>query len=136
MAKRNDFKKRLKAADKRRKRRSAPGNAVVVAGPVEPRIRPANLIANVLVDYADRGESPTDIVAATALRACLRGHLPAKDPARGLALEIEAVGKQPGVTPRSYRDAITELLDAAQLHVGEDSPDSFLGYLSLLSESL
>jgi hypothetical protein len=136
MVNRNDLKKRLKAADRRRNRRVAPQGPVVAASPLEPRVRPADLIANVLVGYAAAEQSATDIVAVAALRACSRGDLPAKEPARGLALKIEAVTKQPGVTPRSYRGAVVELLDAANLHLGKDSPDSFLDYLAILSEDV
>jgi len=136
MAKQNDLKKRLKAADRRRNRRGASGVPVVAASPVQPHVRTSDLIANALVEYANSDEQSSDIVAATALRACSRGDLPKTDPARGLALKIEAIAKQPGVTPRSYRATLVELLEAANLHQGKDSSDSFLAYLSILADGV
>jgi hypothetical protein len=137
MAKRNDLKKRLKAADRRRNRRQAALGTVGKPAPKEPQARPADMIAELLVAYACEEKSPSDIIVSSALRACLCGDLPNKEPARSLGLKIEAVSRQPGVTARAYRGALKELSEAASLHQGsqKDSPDAFLAYLSVLAEA-
>lgn len=136
MAKRNDLKKRLKAADRRRNRRHAVQGSTVKAAPSQPQVRPADVIAELLMNYARNEKSPADIVVTTALKACERGDLPSKEPARSLTLKIEAVAAMPGVTARAYRGAIKELLEAAGLHQGsqKERPDAFLAYLSILAE--
>ena len=137
MAKRNDLKKRLKAADRRRNRRKAAGGSVIKTAPKQPQVRPADMIAELLVAYAREEKSPSDIVVSSALRACSCGDLPSKEPARSLALKIEAVSHQRGVTARAYRGALKELAEAANLHQSsqKDSPDAFLTYLSILAEA-
>ncbi|MDB4695038.1 hypothetical protein OAF47_01085, partial [bacterium] len=134
MAKRNDLKKRLKAADRRRNRRQATQGSVVTTAPSQPSVSPSDMIVELLVAYASEEKSPSDIVAATALKACARGDLPGKDPARTLAIKIEEVGRRPSVTARAYRGALKELIEAATLQQGsrKETPDAFLAYLSIL----
>jgi len=135
MVKQSNLKKRLKAADRRRNRRQAAQGSVVKTAPKQPQVRPADMIVELLVAYAQEEKSPSDIVVSSALRACSCGDLPSKEPARSLALKIEAVSRQPGVTARAYRTALKELAEAAKLHQGsqKDEPDAFLAYLSILS---
>lgn len=137
MAKRNDLKKRLKAADRRRNRRQAGQGSSVKTPPKQPQVRAADMIAELLVAYAREEKSPSDMVVSSALRACSCGDLPKKEPARSLALKIEGVSRQPGVTARAYRGAIKELAEAASLHQGsqKDSSDAFLAYLLILADA-
>lgn len=138
MAKRNDLKKRLKAADRRRSRRQSAQGSAANAAPSQPAVSPADMVVNLLLDYVSEDKSPSDVVATAALKACARGDLPTKDPARTLAIKIEAVASQPGVTARAYRGAIKELIEAAALHESnqKETPDAFLAYLSILAGSV
>ena len=94
MSKRNDLKRRLKAADRRRNRRKAsqsvPQDAANQGEPSLPQVNPADLIAEILVKYGREDKSPSDIAATAALRACLNGDVPSKEPARTLATTIES----------------------------------------------
>ena len=87
---------------------------------------------------AEAAKSPSDIVATAALKACSRGDLPSKEPARGLAMEIEKVASQPGVTARAYKAALKELSEAAAQHQKsqKETPDAFLAYLAILAGSV
>ena len=142
MSKRNDLKKRLKAADRRRNRRKAsqsvPQDAANQGEPSLPQVNPADLIAEILVKYGREDKSPSDVAATAALRACLNGEVPSKEPARTLATTIESVARLPGVTVRAYRVALRDLLDAAKQHQGrrQENPDAFLAYLSILAEAV
>ncbi len=135
MAKRNDLKKRLKAADRRRSRRQAAQGSAVKASLSQPSVSPSDMIVERLMSYVSENKSPSDVVATAALKACARGVLPAKEPTRTLAIKIEEVASQSGVTPRSYRGALKELIEAAALHEGnqKETPDAFLAYLSILA---
>lgn len=138
MAKRNDLKKRLKAADRRRNRRQAAQGSVIKMAPSEASVSPSDMIVDHLLAYASTAKSPSDIVARAALKACFRGDLPSKEPARGLAMEIEKVASQPGVTARAYTAALKELSEAAAQHQKsqKETPDAFLAYLAILAGSV
>ena len=96
------------------------------------------MIVERLLSYVSEDKSPSDVVAIAALKACARGDLPTKDPARTLAIKVEEVASQPGVTARAYRGALKELIEAATLHGGsqKETPDAFLAYLSILAGSI
>ncbi|HBV65224.1 MAG TPA: hypothetical protein DEF45_19625 [Rhodopirellula sp.] len=138
MAKRNDLKKRLKAADRRRSRRQAAQGSAIKAAPRQPSVSPSDMMVERLMSYVSEDKSPSDVVAMAALKACARGVLPTKDPTRALAMKIEEVASQPGVTARAYRGALKELIEAATLHEGsqKETPGAFLAYLSILAESV
>ena len=138
MAKRNDLKKRLKAADRRRSRRQAAHGSAIKTAPTPSSVSPSDMMVERLLAYVSEDKSPSDVVATAALKACDRGVLPAKDPTRALAIKIEEVASQPGVTARAYRGALKELIEAATLHKGsqKDTPDAFLAYLSILAEGV
>ena len=138
MAKRNDLKKRLKAADRRRSRRPTVQGSAVETSQAPPSVSPSDIIVDLLMAYVSEDKSPSDIVATAALKACARGDLPSKDPARELAIKIEEVASRPGVTARAYRGAIKELIQAAALHEShqKETPDAFLAYLSILAGSV
>ena len=137
MVKRNYFKKRLKAADRRRNRRQAVQGSTIETAPTQPSVSPSDMMVERLMSYVSEDKSPSDVVATAALKACARGVLPAKDPARALAIKIEEVASEPGVTARAYRGALKELIEAATLHKGsqQETPDAFLAYLSILAQS-
>ena len=138
MAKRNDLKKRLKAADRRRSRRQAAQGSAIKTAPSQPLVSPSDMIVERLMSYVSEDKSPSDFVATAALKACARGDLPTKEPARALAIKVEEVASQPGVTARAYRGALKELIEAAAFHGGsqKETPDAFLAYLSILSGSI
>ena len=148
MAKRNDLKKRLKAADRRRNRRqatqgsatqgSASQSSAIKTTPSQPSVSPSDMIVERLMSYVCEDKSPSDIVATVALKACSRGDLPSKEPARTLAIKIQQVASQPGVSARAYRVALKDLIEAAALHEGnqKETPDAFLAYLSILAGSV
>jgi hypothetical protein len=138
MAKRNDLKKRLKAADRRRNRRQAVQGSGVNTPPSQPSVSASDMIVDLLMAYVSEEKSPSDIVAVTALKTCARGDLPSKDPARTLAIKMKEVESRPGVTARAYRGALKELIEAAALHQEsqKETPDAFLAYLSILAGSV
>ena len=138
MAKRNDLKKRLKAADRRRNRRQAVQGSGVNTPPSQPSVSASDMIVDLLMAYVSEEKSPSDVVATAALKACARGDVPTKDPARTLAIKIEEVARQPGVSARAYRGALKELIEAATRHEGnqKETPDAFLAYLSILAGSI
>lgn len=93
------------------------------------------MIVELLLTYASQDRSPSDLVATAALKACVRGDLPSKEPARSLAGKIAGVAQQPGVTSRAYQGALKELAEAASLHEGnqKETPDAFLAYLAIVT---
>lgn len=130
MVKRQDLKRKLKAADRRRSRRTAS------AAKVEPTSAPPQVDVMALITSqiltCELGDPPKDTIAVAALRGCLRGTLPAQDPARSLAAKLNELTKQADISIRDFRSAVQQLLDVAAQHEMSEAPDSFLQYLSII----
>lgn len=130
MVKRQDLKRRLKAADRRRNRRTAP------AAKVEPTSAPPKVDVMALITSqiltCELGDPPKDSIAVAALRGCLRGTLPAQDPARSLAAKLNELPNQSDISIRGFRAAVQQLLDVAAQHEKSEAPDAFLQYLSII----
>ena len=84
MPKRDAMKQRLRAADRRRKRRGDPSAAstasatATVSPPSDgPDAKAVDLIVSVLLDHAEElGGNSRDVIALAALRGTLRGSVP------------------------------------------------------------
>jgi hypothetical protein len=133
MAKR-DFKAKLKAADRRRRKRAA---TVVAPSPPSHQasaVDVAGLVANVVLDTADDpGNDVRDKIVVSAFRATLKG-LPASGDISGpLSKRLEALVNEDGVSRRGLRDALSSLLDMASEQQDPKDTQSFIRYLTLLA---
>lgn len=143
MARRDELKKRLKAADRRRSRRetaqannglandhlsgtavsdSESGNNVDVTGLCVDEILKMN------------GRKPfRDSEVVSAMRACLTGGTPSSSEAQLLKQRLAAIESRDDVTTRQFRDAVDTLLRTAATHRAADDDGTFVRFLSVVA---
>ncbi|NND99147.1 MAG: hypothetical protein HKN47_17660 [Pirellulaceae bacterium] len=144
MAKRNDLKQKLKAADRRRQRRMPQsGNSPAVgpnatsrsAGPEMTGLPDVTgLIARALVKLGMTHRDLVDSAAIAGLRGGLSSRRPTGSVSNAVFDEIQKISQRDDVTVRAVRGAIKDLLETASKHQSKgDDPKSFLNYLALLT---
>ncbi len=133
MAKRQDLKSKLKAADRRRSRRSAPKqNQSSVASP-QRKVDVASLIASTILEFIDASPNEVhDIAIVSAMRSCLNVSGSSGMHSLPLLQRLDAVQSRADVDTRGYRAALKQLLDEAARHRDADDPIAFIRYLDLL----
>ena len=149
MAGSKNLKLKLKAANRRRaKRAKAAGRTdsaeqTTSSSPTSPTaasnrqrgIDVVGKLCQVLLEDADLAENPRDQTAIRSLRRCLKTQEEEPGPCESedLVSRLRGVEQEEGVSHRSYRDAVGDLLELAQQHQTTTSPNSFLRYLSILT---
>ena len=131
MAKSKDLKSRLKASDRRRRRR-----------PEQPAPRPSTpppasvdvtglLVEAILIDRTVANDS----TVVAALRGCKVGSVPQHQDARRLYARFQEISEREDVPQRGFVAAIDQLMNLASRHVrGSDQVDNpFVSYLALLA---
>lgn len=142
MARRDDLKKRLKAADRRRSRRqtsstgdgatgdyasgtavsdSASGNSVDVTG---------LCVEEILKMNGRRSFRDSEVISA--MRSCLSGGSPSSSEAQLLKQRLTAIETRDDVTTRHFRDALETLLQSAADHRVADDDTAFVQFLSVV----
>ena len=143
MAKREDLKRKLKAADRRRRRRgenvgsanatsSATNNSA--ASVSEPPVDVIGMIVTKTLGYVHTSRAEVrDSAMVSAMRSCLEATTPSGDQAKALQKCLEEVSSQPGVDVRAYRSALTRMLELARQHHDPKNANAFIGYLAILA---
>lgn len=129
MAKRKDLRSKLKAADRRRKRRPE-----ATAAPVAPS--PTIDVTGLLIErILDDSETPRqDAVVLSALRAVLNQIPPNRPEPLELYQQILELQQREDVPARALRSAIEQLIAMAndQRQAGPGVANPFISYLSLM----
>jgi hypothetical protein len=144
MAKRDTLREKLKAADRRRQRRSAESPAArgpeLIASPSgspisAPRVDVVGLIVREILDHAESlGQEARDAIVIAALKASLNATTPSGPDARQLLQQLERIPSQSGVSLREFREAIQQLLSQATATPdSRRSNDAFLRYLVVVA---
>ena len=137
MPKREALKQKLKAADRRRQRRQVdfePSPAAAISKGAA-RVDVAELIVRTILTHVSAGDGDArDVMVIAALNSSLRATTPSGDEAKRLAVKLNQIPSQPGVSMRAFREALQDLLSTASKHQDSRSGDAFLQYLSVLAE--
>jgi uncharacterized ParB-like nuclease family protein len=135
MAKTKDLKRRLKAADRRRRGRSN-------ASSVQPQVATAavakfdvvDAITNAILKHATRSKAPVhDAAVVAALRGCMTHKCPSGNDSKELWQDISAISEHPDVSVSAFRKGVADLLQLQKTHQQLDDPGSFLGYLQFMT---
>lgn len=129
-----DLKRKLKAADRRRRRRPA---KPAVSAPAERPSAGADateLITSAILSYVDDSSATVqDPAVVAALRSTLHGLVASGDQSGALCERFKQIAHRDDVDQRSYRVALKQLMDSAKEHQDPKDRQAFIRYLSLLS---
>ena len=163
MGKNKSLKAKLKAADRRRKRRPSKDDALTGAqgkadqsetnvssqSPLlqtaasavnesrtqSPTAEATNLIANTILRHVNQpSNSAKDAFVIATLRGLLRGSAPISDESSVLCEQLEKIPVNPHIDRRSYRAGMETILGVALQQENKTTPDAFLQYLQILSQ--
>ena len=128
-----DLKKKLKAADRRRKRRSAaPGENALPAQ--RRRVDVSGLIALAILEHADSSKSEVrDAAVISTLRQCLKGGMMGNKTSQALYERLEQISLQTGVDRRDFRGALQQMLMLAQQCRDTKNSSAFIQYIGILT---
>ena len=100
-----------------------------------PEVDVAGMVIQAILAYADSCSSPRDAVVLSALRSCLRQTRPQQEDAGKLYDLLQSVRDRDLVSPRAFRDAVSELIELSRLHDQNSGRlDQLVSYLSLLAQ--
>ncbi|QDT06624.1 hypothetical protein K227x_50350 [Rubripirellula lacrimiformis] len=135
MAKNNDLKRSLKAADRRRSRRP---RAVDSTGASAAQSSASNqvdvsglLVVDILAAHRESGLRDSELVVS--LRACLAASTPSQDRSQQLMQRLAQIENRDDVSPRAYREAVRGILATALQHRVADNDHAFMQFLTVLS---
>ena len=139
MAKSKNLKRSLKAADKRRRRRSAAAVANPTLAPSRSTderqgdsVDPVGLIVAEIVQHSSSvSDDNSDAMIVAALRACLKGSVPKGDRSRVLAERLRKTSAQ--ITERQFRDTLSNLLRTASEMQDAGQPCAFRDYMHVIA---
>lgn len=138
MAKPNDLKRKLKAADRRRARRPAAAHETSSTGTAfadsssSTQVDVAGLcVAEILKMHGRKQFRDSEVI--TALRAVLDGGTPSSSEAQLLHQRINAIALRDDVSPRAFREAVTGLEKTATTHRTPDNDGAFMRFLTVLT---
>ena len=133
MAKRNDLHRKLKAADRRRRKRPTGGSGLAPATTATPPVDAPGLIVEAILHFRDGSQRFDDAIIIAALKACRRGIRPGGEQAAELFDQLQQIAAREKIPPRVLVRACDELLAQADQ---ADQPSSqlnpFASYLSIL----
>ena len=140
MAKRQDLKRKLKSADRRRRRRAAqvgtPAGAPGISPPAQhasDSVDVSGLIVNTILRFhQEAGGKTHDAAVVAAVRGCLNASAPRGEQSARLHQHLEELSQQGDVETRSFRRALSDLMEMAKRHEDTQDPRAFLRYLALL----
>ena len=114
MSKRHQLRSKLKASDRRRKRR-AEGGVLTQEQAERPAVDVTGMLVDVIIGESDV-DRLRDAFVVAALRACLREVAPGGDIAADLYDRLQAVVTERGVDRLAFRKAVDRLLTEAKHH--------------------
>lgn len=130
MVKRNDLRGKLRAADRRRRRRPAAEHSSVSG----PTVDVPGLVVEAILRFRDGSQRFDDAIIIAALKACVRGIRPSSTQAATLFDQLQQLASREEVSPRALVRASHELL--AQSNQGgrtSGQPNPFASYLAILT---
>ena len=133
MAIRNDLRAKLRASDKRRRRRARNVESPRGQQNQSADLDVTGLIVRALVDLAHRDAKFVDAGAVSALRGCVTGSAPASPQAQVAFAALQEIANGDSVHVRKFHVAAKDLLKIASDHRSREEPASFLTYLSIFS---
>ena len=132
MAKRKNLKQRLKASDRRRKRRgdsagpNTTGESTVAATSSVD-------VMGLLVQSVLSCKPARDSAVIAAIRACLRESTPNAEDAVTIANKLYDVREHEDVELSRFRSSLKQLSELASEHQDADNPLAFVAYLRLFA---
>ena len=133
MGKRENLKRKLKAADRRRQRRPVPPATTVAPATNKSALDVTGLIATEILQHAESAsDGLSDSAVVAAMRSFLKGTSPSAEPSRSLYERFEQVSLRSEVDTRRFRSALSRMLDLAISSRDSKNQTAFLGYLSVL----
>ncbi len=144
MVKKNSLKPKLKAADRRRKKRSSASNRPARGLPASQSLGEASgttckvdvvgLITEVILKHVDhRHHSGTDAFVLSTLSGIMRGSAPATPEAAHLAGNLQIIADRDDIPERRYREGVESVLSMSRQLEKTQTADAFLQYLTILS---
>ena len=143
MGKKSLLKAKLKAADKRRKRRpsTVPRQAMGERADTKEleqtstRINPMDLIASTILKHVNQSESSArDVVVISTMKRILRGSSPVSPEEVVLSEKLSKIPERADIDQRKYRKGLEDILEIAGQQQSSSTPDAFLQYLTILSQ--
>lgn len=127
-----DLKRKLRAADRRRSRRPVP--IIATLPPERASIDVPELIVSAILDYVDSCESETrDKTVVSAMRSCLSGGAATGAQSIPLSQRLERITERTDVNRRSFRAALQQMLKLASEYQDPKNTCAFIRYLTLLA---
>ncbi|MFK8113008.1 MAG: hypothetical protein AB8B91_12440 [Rubripirellula sp.] len=129
-----NLKQKLKAADRRRRKRDASVPASTpspTAATSQPDV--ASLVSRAILGFVDGHQQATDTIVVAAIRSTLSGRAGSGELSAALMVKLEQILGREDVSTRAFRDALTQIQQMAADHKSEDDPLAFVHYLALLS---
>lgn len=141
MTKPKNLKAKLKAADKRRKRRpqaSAETALAQEAADGRPSVDAVGVLAEGVLRQADTrassgGANLRDSAVLSALKAMTQGTQPRSEEAMGVFDEMNSLLEEAGVSGSRRTVAAMEMLSLATTNQDPNVPDQFIRYLSMIT---
>ena len=143
MGKKSLLKAKLKAADKRRKRRppTVPQQAMGERADTKEleqtstRINPMDLIASTILKHVNEPQSSArDVVVISTMKRILRGSSPVSPEEVVLSEKLSKIPERADIDQRKYRKGLEDILEIAGQQQSSSTPDAFLQYLTILSQ--
>ena len=143
MGKKSLLKAKLKAADKRRKRRPLTVTQQAMGERAETkeleqastRINPMDLIASTILKHVNQPESSArDVVVISTMKRILRGSSPVSPEEVVLSEKLSKIPERADIDQRKYRKGLEDILEIAGQQQSSSTPDAFLQYLTILSQ--
>ena len=135
---------KLKAADKRRKRRLPSTATQQVKGELtdtedleqaSTRVNPMDLIASTILKHVNQPESSArDVVVISTMKRILRGSSPVSPEEVVLSEKLSKIPERADIDQRKYRKGLEDILEIAGQQQSSNTPDAFLQYLTILSQ--
>ncbi len=137
MSKHDDLKRNLKAAQRRRSRRSTPQSESTTAVVDPESMSSATLdvtglcVTEILKMNGKRPFRDSEVI--TAIRASLSGGVPSSSEAQLLHQRLIAISQRADVMSRKFRDALSSLERTATQHRSSDDDTAFMKFLTMLA---
>lgn len=139
MSKSAKLKSRLKASDRRRRRRDVGGSssyppAHTGATQTQPQVDVAGLLAEAALRLAERSPQVRDATIYAALNCLATQSTPKKEATAQVLDEMTKTFEASAIPPKDARRAARELCLIAKQNMSPDDADQFLRYLALITE--
>lgn len=131
--KRENLKKKLKAADRRRRNRPSP----VPHAPnpsATKQVDTLGLLSESIIEFCDQHDGTNDAIVMSAIRSNLKRSEPRGELSAALSDRFDQLTQRDDVSMKSLRQALTKLQDLGSEHQDPKDRLALIRYLSMLSE--